>query len=59
LLVTDVYYWIAGQSLFQSTSAGLTYVFINEPIWFACETLFAVCLALSVFRNRLLEGDAE
>jgi hypothetical protein len=54
LLVTDVYYLIAGQSLFQNNSA-LLYVLINEPIWFACETLFAVCLALSVFRYKLIE----
>jgi hypothetical protein len=59
LLVTDVYYWIAGQSLFQSTSAGLTYVLINEPIWFAAEIFFAIGLALSVFRNHLLEGEVE
>ncbi len=59
LLVTDVYYLIAGHSLFQSTSAGLTYVLINEPIWFACETFFAVGLALSVFHGHLLEGEVE
>ncbi len=57
LLLTDIYYWIAGQSLFQSTSAGLTYVLLNEPIWFACETFFAVGLALSVFRDRLLRDQ--
>jgi hypothetical protein len=56
LLVTDIYYWIAGQSLFQTTGAGLAYVLINEPIWFACEAFFAIGLALSVFRNRLLES---
>ena len=56
LLITDVYYLIAGQSLFQSTSAGLTYVLINEPLWFACETFFAVGLALSIFRYKLLEA---
>jgi hypothetical protein len=55
LLVTDIYYLIAGHSLFQSTSAGLMYVLINEPIWFACETFFAVGIALSVFRHKLLE----
>jgi hypothetical protein len=55
LLLTDIYYWIAGQSLFQSTSAGLTYVLINEPIWFACEAFFAGGVALSVFRDHLLE----
>lgn len=55
LLVTDVYYLIAGHSLFQSISAGLTYVLLNEPIWFACETFFAVGVALSVFRDKLIE----
>jgi hypothetical protein len=59
LLLTDVYYLITGHSLFQSNSAGLTYVLLNEPVWFACETLFAAGLALSVFRDRLLEGEAE
>jgi hypothetical protein len=56
LLLTDVYYLIAGQSLFQSTNAGLTYVLLNEPIWFACEIFFAIGLALSVFQNKLLES---
>ena len=55
LLLTDVYYLIAGQSLFQSNIAGLTYVLINEPIWFACENFFAVGLVLSVFRYKLIE----
>jgi hypothetical protein len=55
LLVTDIYYLIAGQSLFQSINSSLTYVLLNEPIWFACETFFAVGLALSVFRDKLLE----
>lgn len=55
LLVTDIYYLIAGHSLFQSNSAGLSYVLLNEPIWFACETFFAVGLALSVFRSKLLD----
>jgi hypothetical protein len=56
LLITDVYYLIAGQSLFQSKRAGLTYVLLNEPIWFACEALFAVAVALSVFRDKLMES---
>jgi hypothetical protein len=56
LLITDVYYLIAGHSLFQSNSAALTYVLLNEPIWFACETFFAVGLALSAFRYKLIES---
>ena len=57
LLVTDIYYWIAGHSLFQSTNASLTYILINEPIWFACEAFFALGVAFSVFRDHLLEGE--
>jgi hypothetical protein len=59
LLLTDIYYWIAGQALFQSNSSGLTYVLINEPIWFACEVFFAVGLAFSVFRDDLMEKAAQ
>jgi hypothetical protein len=55
LLLTDVYYLIAGHSLFQSNSTILTYILLNEPLWYACETFFAVSLAYSVFRERLLE----
>lgn len=58
LLMTDVYYLVAGQSLFQSNNARLTYVLLNEPIWFASETFFAVGLALAVFRDNLLEESA-
>jgi len=56
LLMTDIYYWVAGHVLFQSTSASIKYVLLNEPIWFACETFFAVGLALSVFRNKIIES---
>ena len=56
LLVTEIYFWIAGQPLFQTNSARLTYVLVNEPIWFACETFFAIGLALSVFRDKLIES---
>ena len=55
LLLTDVYYLIAGQSLFQSTNAGLTYVLLNEPIWFTCEIFFALGLAFSVIKDGLLK----
>ena len=54
LLMTDVYYLIVGQPLFQTNSARLTYVLLNEPIWFACEAFFAIGLALSVFPDNLL-----
>lgn len=59
LLLTDIYYLIAGHPLFQSTSASLTYVLLNEPIWFACETFFAIGLALAVFRDHLIEESAR
>jgi hypothetical protein len=55
LFLLDGYYWIAGHALIQGNRAFLTYVLLNEPIWFACETFFAVGLALSVFREKLLE----
>lgn len=57
LLLTDIYYLLAGRPLFEGNTAGLKYVLVNEPIWFACETFFAVGLALSVFRDRLLDGE--
>lgn len=59
LFLTDIYYLLAGRSLFEGNAATLKYVLINEPIWFACETFFAVGLALSVFRDQLLEGELE
>jgi hypothetical protein len=55
LFLMEGYYWITGHFLLQSPGANLTYVLVNEPIWFACETFFAVGLALSVFRDKLLE----
>lgn len=58
LLMTDIYSLITGHSLFPSIGALLTYVLLNEPIWFACETFFAVGLALSVFRYKLLESTS-
>jgi len=55
LFITDVYYFLAGHALFEGNAATLKYILLNEPIWFACETFFAVGLALSVFRDKLLE----
>lgn len=55
LFITDIYYLLVGHPLFEGNAALLKYVLLNEPIWFACETFFAVGLALSVFRNKLLE----
>jgi hypothetical protein len=59
LFLTDIYYLLAGQPLFNGNAANLKYVLLNEPIWFACETFFAVGLALSVFRDHLLEAELE
>lgn len=59
LFLTDIYYLVAGHLLFEGNAANLKYVLVNEPIWFACETFFAVGLALSIFRDHLLEGGLE
>ena len=59
LILIDIYPLLTGQDLFQSYSAALRYVLVNEPIWFAFETFFAVGLALSVFRDKLLEHTIE
>jgi hypothetical protein len=56
LFITDMYYFLAGHPLFEGNAAILNYTLLNEPIWFACETFFAVGLAFSVFRDKLL-GD--
>jgi hypothetical protein len=42
LFLTDIYYLLAGHPLFQDNPSRLTYVLLNEPIWFACEALFAI-----------------
>jgi hypothetical protein len=55
LLMNDVYYLVTGVSLFQTNVALLNYVLLYEPAWFASETLFAIGLALSVFRDKLIE----
>jgi hypothetical protein len=45
--------------MFQRKRALLTYVLVNEPIWYALEMFFALGLALSVFRDQLLEKQAQ
>jgi hypothetical protein len=52
--MTDIYYLLTGHGLFQSSYANLIYGLINEPIWFALETFFAVGLAHSIFRDKLI-----
>lgn len=56
LLMTDIYYLLTGHTLFQTNIANLKYVLLSEPIWFAFESFFAIGLALSVFRDKLIES---
>lgn len=56
LSITDIYYFLAGHALFSGNAATLKYILVVEPIWFACETFFAVGLALSIFRDKLLRN---
>lgn len=55
LLINEIYFRLAGQPLIQGFKAGMTYALIYEPVWYALQVLFAAGLAVSVFRNRLLE----
>lgn len=57
--MVDLYPWLAGQALFQSYESRLTYVLWSEPIWFAFEVIFAIGLALSIFRDNLMEKSAR
>jgi hypothetical protein len=54
LLVMYTYFFVTGEFLLQTMRANLAYVLVKEPVWFACETFFAIGVALSVFRDRLL-----
>jgi hypothetical protein len=54
----DIYPWLTGHALFESKDALLKYVLWSEPIWFAFEAIFAIGLALSVFRDNLIEKFA-
>jgi hypothetical protein len=55
----DIYPWLTGHALFESKAAILKYVLTSEPIWFAFETIFAIGLARSVFRDKLIEKSAR
>ncbi len=55
LFINEIYFRLAGQPLIQGFQAGMKYVLVYEPVWYALQVLFAVGLAVSVFRNRLLE----
>jgi hypothetical protein len=45
--------------LYGGSDAAMAYVLAFEPIWCALEVLFAIGLALSVFRHHLLEASPE
>jgi hypothetical protein len=57
LLLNDVYSYFAGHEAFEGAAA-LRYVLVSEPLWFAGETILAIALAISLFRERLLEMPA-
>ena len=54
-LMMDVYTALSGNLLIQGYSADVVYVLVHEPVWYALEIFFAVGLAVSVFRRKLLE----
>ena len=54
-VINVIYIRLAGQPLIQGFQAGMTYALVYEPVWYALQVLFAAGLAVSVFRNRLLE----
>jgi hypothetical protein len=50
-----IYSSVTGDPVFQGNQARLVYIIVNESIWFTLEVIFAIGLALSVFRDKLLE----
>ncbi|HUF00059.1 MAG TPA: hypothetical protein VMN99_12450 [Anaerolineales bacterium] len=59
LFMMNIYPLLTGHVLFEGNEARLNYVLLSEPIWFASETFFAIGLALSVFRDNLMERSAR
>jgi len=57
LIMMDVYPLLTGGELFVGNEALLKYVLFSEPVWFAFEAFFAIGLALSVFRDKLIESS--
>ncbi|HEY6074030.1 MAG TPA: hypothetical protein VIV15_11745 [Anaerolineales bacterium] len=55
LFLTQVYDLVAGHELFETAPAFLRFVLRSEPIWFAAVVLFAAGVAISVFREKLLD----
>jgi hypothetical protein len=53
--INEIYYRLAGHPLLQGYRADMNYVLVFEPLWYALQVCFAIGLAVSVFRNRLLE----
>jgi hypothetical protein len=55
-LTMDLYYALTGKLIFQGYHAAVVYTQVHEPNWYALEVFFAVGLAVSVFRHKLLEN---
>jgi hypothetical protein len=58
-LMNEIYFRVVGQPLIRGLQAGMTYVLVYEPVWYALQIFFAIGLAVSVFRRRLLEDPLE
>ena len=53
----DFYFSLTGKSLIQTPLQSLISELILEPAWYAGQFIFAVCIGISVFRNRLWDID--
>lgn len=56
LLFMYIYYFVTGDFPLQTMRDILIYVLVKEPVWFALETLLAIGVARSIFRDKVL-GD--
>lgn len=55
--MNDVYTALTGLSILNNNIRTIvTYVLINEPLWYVLEVIFVIGTARSLFRERLLEG---
>lgn len=55
IMSLNIYSIVTGDPVFQGNQARLVFIIVNELIWFSLEVIFSVGLALSVFRDKLLE----
>jgi hypothetical protein len=55
-VINQVYPLLAGQLLIQGFRAGMTYALVYEPVWYILQVNFAIALAVSVFRDKVLEA---